>query len=135
MTREEIEELKGLAASMGFYDDKNPCKRAVILGNAIQELEQESSYNSVNSLVESKLKNPKAKTFDILHFIADNAGLSTFEAIEKAYIMGVSEQEAVLDKIRGYINHIRNTGLGKNKSLEFIEKYIDGLKAESEDNE
>lgn len=40
MTREEIEELKGLAASMGLYDDKNPCKRAVILGKAIQELEQ-----------------------------------------------------------------------------------------------
>ena len=42
MTREEIEELKGLAASMGLYDDKNPCKRAVILGKAIKELEQES---------------------------------------------------------------------------------------------
>ena len=41
MTREEIEELKGLAASMGLYDDKKPCKRAVILGKAINALEQE----------------------------------------------------------------------------------------------
>ncbi len=41
MTREEIEELKGLAASMGLYDDKKPCKRAVILGKAIKALEQE----------------------------------------------------------------------------------------------
>ena len=41
MTREEMEELKGLAASMGLYDDKNPCKRAVILGKAIKILEQE----------------------------------------------------------------------------------------------
>ena len=41
MTKEEIEELKGLAASMGLYDDKNPCKRAVILGKAIKALEQE----------------------------------------------------------------------------------------------
>lgn len=41
MTREEIEELKGLAASMGLYDDKNPCKRAVILGKAIKALEKE----------------------------------------------------------------------------------------------
>lgn len=41
MTIEEMEELKGLAASMGLYDDKNPCKRAVILGKAIKELEQE----------------------------------------------------------------------------------------------
>ena len=35
----------------------------------------------------------KVKTFDILRFIADNAGLSMFEAIEKAYYMGLSEQE------------------------------------------
>lgn len=42
MTREEMEELNGLAASMGLYDDRNPCKRAVILGKAIKELEQES---------------------------------------------------------------------------------------------
>lgn len=41
MTNEEIKELKGLAASMGLYDDRNPCKRAVILGKAIKALEQE----------------------------------------------------------------------------------------------
>ena len=40
-------------------------------------------------------KESKAKTFDILHFVADNAGLSTFEAIEKAYNMGVSNQEPI----------------------------------------
>ena len=44
MTREEMEELKGLAASMGLYDDKNPCKRAVILGKAIKALEQEQKW-------------------------------------------------------------------------------------------
>lgn len=43
------------------------------------------------------------------------------------------KQEPILDKIKGYINHIKNTGLGKKKSLEFIEKFIDGLKAESEE--
>lgn len=42
MTREEMEELKGLAASMGLYDDKNPCKRAVILGKAIKALEKDT---------------------------------------------------------------------------------------------
>ena len=41
MTSEEMEELKGLAASMGLYDDKKPCKRAVILGKAIKALAQE----------------------------------------------------------------------------------------------
>lgn len=35
-----------------------------------------------------------------------------------------------LDKIKGYIDRIRNTGMGKEKSLEFIEKFVDGLKAE-----
>ena len=45
----------------------------------------------------------QVKNFDTLHFVADNAGLSTFEAIEKAYNMGVSEQKAVLDKIRAEI--------------------------------
>lgn len=34
------------------------------------------------------------------------------------------------DNIKGYIDHIRNTGMGKKKSLEFIEKFIDGLKEE-----
>ena len=38
----------------------------------------------------------------------------------------------VLDKIKNYVDHIRNTGMGKKKSLEFIEKFIEGLKAESE---
>lgn len=42
-------------------------------------------------------------------------------------------QRDVLDKIKDYVDHIRNTGLGKKKSLDFIEKYIDGLKAESKD--
>ena len=37
----------------------------------------------------------------------------------------------VLNKIKGYVDHIRNTGMGKKKSLEFIEKFIEGLKAES----
>lgn len=112
-------------------------------------LKQEPSYNSINSLVESNLKNPKAKTFDVLHFVADNARLSTFEAIEKAYNMGVSEQEQVLDKIRADItdclkaldeieksgfniylpNEISGRRLTYQQCLGFIDKY----KAESED--
>ena len=61
-------------------------------------------------------------------------------AIEKTWndkrckeILEALEQEPILDKIKGYINYIRNTGMGKEKSLEFIEKFIEGLKAESED--
>lgn len=45
------------------------------------------------------------------------------------------EQESKLDNIKDYIDHIRNTGMGKKKSLEFIEKFIEGLKAESEEYE
>lgn len=48
MTREEMKELKGLAASMGLYDDKNPCKRAVILGKAIKTLEQEPCEDAIS---------------------------------------------------------------------------------------
>lgn len=44
-------------------------------------------------------------------------------------------QSDVLDKIKGYIDHIKNTGMGKKKSLEFIEKFIEGLKTESEGKE
>lgn len=116
---------------------------------------QEPSYNSVNSLAESKLKNPKAKNFDILRFVADNAGLSTYEAIEKAYNMGVSEQEAVLDKIRAEIEQdmeqerfARSVFRGEEKDAVKAEQctgsiyafhsvigLIDKYKAESEDNE
>ena len=39
----------------------------------------------------------------------------------------------VLDKIKSYVIRIKNTGMGKKQSLEFIEKYIEGVKAESED--
>lgn len=45
MTNEEIKELEGLAASMGLYDDKKPCKRAAILGKAIEELKQNTLVN------------------------------------------------------------------------------------------
>jgi hypothetical protein len=91
----------------------------------------------------------KVKTFDILHFVADNAGLSIFEAIEKAYNMGVSEQKAVLDKIRAEIEglptktrtnwdgccpdldypEIEYIDVTKEKLLGIIDKY----KSESED--
>ena len=42
---------------------------------------------------------PKDKTFDVLRFVADNAGLSIFDAIEKAYNMGLCEQELCDDAI------------------------------------
>jgi hypothetical protein len=56
----------------------------------------------------------------------------------KAYDVAIKalEQEPktdVLDKIKGYVDHIRNTSMGKEKSLEFLDKFIEGLKAESEE--
>lgn len=48
MTRGELKELKGLAASMGLYDDKNPCKRAVILGKAIKTLGQAPCEDAIS---------------------------------------------------------------------------------------
>jgi len=56
------------------------------------------------------------------------------EVYKQIMIAAQDENEVgdVLDKIKGYVDHIRNTGMGKKKSLEFIEKFIEGLKAESE---
>jgi hypothetical protein len=86
----------------------------------------------------------KSKTFDILHFVADNAGLSTFEAIEKAYNMGVSEQEHILDKIRAEIKSkiVKRPWLDfedreRDRNDAFLEvlDIIDKYKAESEEEE
>jgi len=76
----------------------------------------------------------KVKTFDILHFVADNAGLSTFEAIEKAYNMGVSKQKSVLDKIRAEIEkwHKEGTNWSDIRLME-IEDILNKYKAESEE--
>lgn len=61
--------------------------------------------------------------------------VETFErmTMEDGIAIKLVEQESELDKIKGYVDHIRNTGMGKKKSLEFIEKFIEGLKAEKED--
>ena len=77
--------------------------------------------------------------------VADNAWLSTFEAIKKAYNAGVSEQEDVLDKIRAEIEALnpvdyvsmssyeghRGASDMKDDVLQIIDKY----KSESEDKE
>ena len=60
--------------------------------------------------------------------------VETFErmTMEDGIAIKSVEQESELDKIKGYIDHIRNTGMGKKKSLDFIKKFIEGLKSESE---
>lgn len=75
MTKEEIEELIGLAAGMGLYDDKNPGKRAVILGKAIKELQQGPCKDTISRQEtlkyfegwknQVKYYHPYAKNFDI----------------------------------------------------------------------
>ena len=83
----------------------------------------------------------KVKTFDILHFVADNAGLSSFEAIEKAYNMGVSEQEAVLDKLRAEIEELKPNNpnfkgyFEQNVALNKVLEILDMYKAERSDKE
>ena len=54
-----MEELKGLAASMGLYDDRKPCKRAVILGKAIKALEQGDVLNKIRAEIEQLHHHPK----------------------------------------------------------------------------
>lgn len=78
------------------------------------------------------------KTFNMLHFVADNAGLSTFEAIEKAYNMGVSEQQLVLDNIRAEIGKMNYLSIEDGSDgydyyidrydvLQIIDKYREGV--------
>ena len=79
----------------------------------------------------------ETKNFDVLHFVADNAGLSTFEAIEKAYNTGVSEQKAVLGKIRAEIEQsyckVENDyDQGRNYGLYMSMQILDKYKTESE---
>ncbi len=67
--------------------------------------------------------------FDISQWYNKNTNdLDFLTEEEKAIVVN-----NVLGKIKSYINYIRNTGLGKKKTLEFIEKFIDGLKVESEE--
>lgn len=105
MTREEIEELKGLAASMGLYDDKNPCKRAVILGKAIQELEQETVSK---------------ESYDHEYFLRKELEIKIAKL----------EQEPILNKIKAEIEQTSETVDGflmhegtKKTVLSIIDKY------------
>lgn len=134
MTREEkqkaIDALK-ISAPVRAMTQEEFNDYIQVINQVMDWLEQEPSYNSVNSLAESKLKNPKEKTFDILHFIADNAGLSIYEAIEKAYIMGASGQEPCKDAIsRKDIYFKLTNGAYPNET---IEQFIDRLVKELDD--
>ena len=74
----------------------------------------------------------KAKNFDILHFIADNAGLSSFEAIEKAYNMGVSEQEPIFEKIKEIVDEWQSNTCTDNLSYECMVKIAELVKPQEE---
>ena len=82
-------------------------------------------------------KKAKVENFDILQYVADNAWLSTFEAIEKAYNMGVSEQEQVLDKIRSEIEQdaFKDVNGSKYIFVNRVNQILDKYKVESEEEE
>ena len=49
-----------------------------------------------------------------------------------------TEQDIVkpyLDKIKSYTDHLRNCGMGKSKSLDFVDKFVDGLLSEEIQND
>jgi hypothetical protein len=66
---------------------------------------------------------------------------SDFEAIEKAYNMGVSEQEAVLDKLRAEIEELKPNNpnfkgyFEQNVALNKVLEILDMYKAERSDKE
>ena len=50
----------------------------------------------------------------------------------------LTEQDIVkpyFEKIKSYTDHLRNCGMGKSKSLDFMDKFVDGLIAEQGDTE
>ena len=71
-------------------------KEALEFGNLWLQMNEDgkdsNTYAFFQMAIELLKQEPKDKTFDVLRFVADNAGLSIFEAIEKAYNMGLSEQ-------------------------------------------
>lgn len=147
MTREEIKELKGLAASMGLYDDKKPCKRAVILGKAIKALEQEPkaeiALNRYRDLQDYFSDEAVAKTIleNQTEFKSWLKRLKwhTKKVDELARKLETLEQEPILNKIRAEIDIARfidkDTKLCKNSNasgLEVALQILDKYKAESE---
>ena len=158
MKREEIEELKGLAASMGLYDDKNPCKRAVILGKAIKVLEHEPredatlkdifcmgceykeqetcedaiSRQAVIEAIEDDNRNGLYSCF-----ASDNDAQCFKDVIRK--LPPVNPQDPILDKIKAEIKQLPYQRIFGNVSsyslLDAVIEIIDKYKAESEEVE
>lgn len=83
MTKEEIEELIGLAAGMGLYDDKNPGKRAVILGKAIKELQQEPCKDAISRQEMLKYFEGWKNQIKYYHPYAKNFNIPYEEAIQR----------------------------------------------------
>lgn len=93
MTREEMEELKGLAASMGLYDDKKPCKRAMILGKAIRALEQEPCEDCIS----------RAEAIKVLEYevsIEAGGGLDKYKTVIQGLLNAIySAQKKAIEEL------------------------------------
>ena len=60
------------------------------------------------------------------------------DMLENAFRYAASEQEITkqyFNKIKNYAEHLKNGGLGKQKSLDFISKYIDNLFNDEQEND
>ena len=86
----------------------------------------EDAINTLNEMWERLFAEMRGWIFEDLK---KEGKLDTFKEAHNMAIKSL-EQEPILDKIKGYVDHIRNTGMGKKKSLEFIEKFIEGLMAD-----
>lgn len=85
MTSEEMKELKGLAASMGLYDDRKPCKRAVILGKAIKALEQ-TGWISVSDRLPEDGRPVLIYAWNVHHVIARYDEFRTANGYKKTWV-------------------------------------------------
>ena len=129
MTREEIKELTGLAASMGLYDDKHPCKRAVILRKAIKALEQTRWIPVSERLPEKKgdyLVTQKATFTDYVYISVVGYALNLYD---------VDEYDFADKKRSGWYEYDSEWGYRELDDVIAWMPLVEPYKAESEDKE
>ena len=129
MTREEIKELTGLAASMGLYDDKHPCKRAVILRKAIKALEQTRWIPVSERLPEKKgdyLVTQKETFTDYVYISVVGYALNLYD---------VDEYDFADKKRSGWYEYDSEWGYRELDDVIAWMPLVEPYKAESEDKE
>lgn len=103
-------------------------EEAKAYSKALDKMYKPTGFNVFNELCEDAISRQA-----VLELVADY-DLSMGQVVKGIHALPpvTPHLNNVLDKIKGYVDHIGNTGMGKKKSLEFIDKFIEELQSESE---